>query len=119
MNDLLQIRDIELSLRIGVPDLERAKPQRILVDIGMPVDAKIAATSDSLDQTVDYAQVREDVLSLAKTEYKTIERLAEDAAELLLMRHPLLPSVDVEVRKFPFPDTSHVRLRIRRHRAGI
>lgn len=108
---MLSLRGIEIRTRIGISQQERASAQRVLVSVEFPVDAAAAANQDIM--TVDYAVVREDVLSLAPGERRTIETLAEETAALLLRRHNL-PWVTVEVRKFPFPDAQEASLRITR-----
>ena len=47
--DKLSIHDLELWMHIGVPDLERASEQRLLVSIEMELDTKAAATSDVIE----------------------------------------------------------------------
>lgn len=113
MRDTLTIRDIELHTRIGVPDAERASPQRVLLTVSFPVDAHAVAAADDVTMGIDYSVVREAIIGLAKTERKTMERLAEDCAATLL-RSFSLPSVTITVQKFPFPDSAAVELTITR-----
>ncbi len=114
--DLLTLRDVELQTFLGVGEAERSTRQRVLLSVEMPVDARAVAAGDDLSAGVDYAAVRDDLLSLQDTPRATLEKLAEDAAAVVLERHPLLPSVTIEARKFPFPGETSAVLRITRDR---
>lgn len=103
MSDSLSIVDLELRTRIGVTSEERTKPQRVSVTIRMDVDARTAAASDDVSKTIDYGAVVRDVEALAAKERKTMERLAEDIAAMILERHRPT-SVTVTVMKFVLPN---------------
>lgn len=57
MMDTIIIRDLELFLRVGVPEDERAKPQRLLVSIEIAHDFARAVEKDDLRSSIDYAAV--------------------------------------------------------------
>jgi 7,8-dihydroneopterin aldolase/epimerase/oxygenase len=113
--DRLTLRDIELSTRIGVTEQERGSEQRLLITVEYAVETERAARSDDMRKTIDYSAVFADVQSLAGTERRTIERLAEDIAVLLLRKYPI-PQVTVEVKKFPLAGLREVSLQITRAR---
>ncbi len=50
----ISIVDLEVFYRVGVPDAERAQPQRLLLTIEMEADFSAAAKSDSITDTIDY-----------------------------------------------------------------
>ena len=109
--DTLTIRDLELRTHIGVPDSERASEQKILVTIGLQLDTKSSAKRD--EPSIDYDHVVAALKELAKTERKTIERFAEDAATIILEKfHP--ESVTVTIIKFAIPGSKQVELMITR-----
>lgn len=113
MPDVITLRGLELRTRIGMSAEERTEPQRVLMDVEMTVDIRAAAASDDVGQSVDYAAVAVDLKALEQTERKTIERLADDAADLILKRHKP-SSVTVTVMKFPPIGTERVEVRITR-----
>jgi FolB domain-containing protein len=113
MSDSLLLRDLELWVRLGVPDNERAAPQRVLVTVQFPLDAAAVAAADDLRDAVDYAETVRLVRETERTEYRTLERLTEDIARTLLARQAL-PSVTVSVTKFPLPGLRDVTLTITR-----
>ena len=113
MADTLSITDLELWTRIGVPREEREAEQRVLVTIEMSLDTRAAAQSDDVKKSINYVDVAEDLRALAKTERKTIERLAEDIAGMILEKHGA-KHVAVTVKKFALPGAAHVSITIAR-----
>ena len=111
MNDLLVIRDLELWTRIGVPAEERKAQQRVLVTIELSVDVREAAKTDDVSKSINYQDLVLDLQELATGERKTIERLAEDCAGLILSRYQPA-SVTVQVTKFPPLGTREVAVRV-------
>ena len=111
MSDLLTISDLELWTCIGVTAEERETEQRLLLTIEMTVDSRRAAKTDDVKKTVNYCDVAKDIRSLARTERKTIERLAEDIAQMVQRKHAV-SAVTVTVKKFTIPGTEDVSVRI-------
>jgi len=109
---ILSLHSLELWTRIGVPEIERATPQRILVTLHMEVKEG-AGKSDALKDTVDYESVYTRMKILAKEERKTLERFAEDIASTLLKEFSL-ESIEVTLQKFILPGTAAVSVTISR-----
>jgi len=82
--DSIFLKDIEVWTRIGVPDTERQKPQRLLVSIELFVSVKPVSMSDDMTKGIDYAAVTDAVTTLGLSERKTIERFAEEIATAVL-----------------------------------
>jgi dihydroneopterin aldolase len=118
MADRILIEALELSSFVGVPEEERATPQRLTVSLVLEPIRDFRALEDRLENTVDYFTLTRFVqtLSLARPR-KLIETLAEEIATELLARFPLR-AVKVELRKFILSDTQHVAIRLRRERAS-
>lgn len=100
--DSLCITDIELWTHIGVPEEERKTEQRILVTIELLGDLSPVGKTDDVTKGIDYEKLTNDIRALAKTERKTIERLAEDIAAMILQSYKP-QSVKVSVFKQPLP----------------
>ena len=116
--DQIRIEELTLEARIGVPDLEREKPQRLVFSITIVPKHDFRDLGDDLQRTVDYAAVVDEVRSfVAARVVKLIETLADELATHLLERFSLA-EVEVELRKFILPDTKHVSVRIRRGNGG-
>lgn len=116
MPDAIRIEQLELSCFIGVPDAERAAPQRLTVSLVLEPLRGFQGLGDDIAQTVDYFTVCEVVKTLSLDHpRRLIETLAEEIATTLLSRFPLA-AVEVELRKFILPDTAFVAVRLRRER---
>ena len=104
----ISIIDLEVYYRVGVPDAERAQPQRLLLTIEMESDFFDAAKSDSIADTIDYFAVSQQLLKFGDGKsWRLIEKLAADIADLILAEFKP-QSVSVEVKKFPIPQARHV-----------
>ncbi len=114
MNSKISIVDLEVFYRVGVPDEERARPQRLLLSVDMEMDFSTAAKTDSIADTIDYFAVSQRLLKFGEgCEWKLIEKLAADIADLVLAEFKPL-SVTVEVKKYPIPQARHVSIKLTR-----
>ena len=116
MSDTITISRLELKTRVGVPDAERRRPQKVHISLGLRLrSTKSAALTDDLATTVDYAAVCERVKAVAaERPRKLIETLAEDIARSVLVDFPDVREITVEVEKFILPDTRAVGVKIKR-----
>jgi 7,8-dihydroneopterin aldolase/epimerase/oxygenase len=104
----ISIVDLEVFYRVGVPDEERAKPQRLLLTIEMEFDSAKAAKTDSIADVIDYFVVARRLLKFGEgRSWKLIEKLAADLCDMILSEFKP-QSVFVEVKKFPIPQARHV-----------
>lgn len=114
MEESIHIQELELDAYIGVPDEERATPQRLTVSLTLQPSKGLAGLRDSIENTVDYFLVCQRTKALAaERPRKLIETLAEEIAQSLLAEFAL-SAVSVELRKFILPDTAYVAVRISR-----
>jgi len=110
----ISIVDLEVFYRVGVPEAERAKPQRLLLTVEMDFDFSAAAKSDDIRDTVDYFAVSQRLLKFGEgRSWKLIEKLAADIADMVLSGFKP-QSVTVEVKKFPVPQARHVSVSVKR-----
>ncbi len=120
MADMIWLHGVECRSKIGVPAAERARPQKLLVDAGLEVDARAAAARDDFRRAVDYWAVEKLIRTVAETgERALIETLAEKLAAAILAAQPLVTAATIRVRKTPavMPKTREVVVEIRRTRA--
>src|SRR6266566_2873419 len=104
--DRIHIEQLEVHGRVGVPDSERAEPQRLSLDVTLWPE--IAEPRDDISDTVNYSEVAESLKQfVGQRDYKLIETLAEKIAAHLLAQFDLR-KVEVEVRKFVLPDANYV-----------
>jgi len=114
---MIVIRELEVWYRVGVPEEERASPQRLLLTIEMIHDFEAASATDDLSKTIDYYAVTQRLLRFGEgRSWKLIEKLAADIAAFVLNEFGS-EQVVVEVRKFVIPQARHVAVRIGRSRS--
>lgn len=110
----ITLTDLEVFYRVGVPDAERAQPQRLLLTVEMQRDFTRAAASDDLRETIDYYAVSRRLLAFGEgRSWKLIEKLAADIAAMVLADFGA-EAVSVEVKKFIIPEARHVSVRLTR-----
>lgn len=85
--DRIVVRDLELRAIIGINDWERLHPQDIRVDLVLFVDTRRAASSDSIEDSLDYRALTKAVIELVEgSSYRLVEALAEAIARLAVER---------------------------------
>jgi dihydroneopterin aldolase len=116
MSDRILISRLQLETIVGVPDLERASPQRVAASVEIEVDTHEAARTDSIRATVDYAAVAEAMRRVAAARPRhLIETLAEElAAEILAFEGAR--AVVLTLDKYVLPDAESASVRIERRR---
>ena len=112
----ISIVDLEVFYRVGVPEEERAQPQRLLLTIDLDFDFSAAAASDRIEDTINYQAITDDLLKFGDGRtWKLIEKLASDMADLILKKYKP-HSVAVEVKKFIIPQARCVAVHLARSR---
>lgn len=100
--------------RVGVPEEERATPQRLEICIELDRDLIAASQSDRIEETIDYHAVCQRVVGLLKQRsWKLIEALAGDLAEAIRKEFGA-NRVRITVKKFILPETRYVAVRVER-----
>jgi dihydroneopterin aldolase len=84
----IEIAGLSLYTRHGVSDAERELGQRLVFDVEFELDECDATNTDRLEDTVDYAEVCEQVaLAAQERSYRTLERLCTAVAGRLADRY--------------------------------
>jgi len=100
---------------VGVPDEERARPQRLLLTVEMEFDFSRAAKSDSIADTIDYFAVSQRLLKFGDGKnWKLIEKLATDICDMILSEFRP-QNISVEVKKFVIPQARYVSVAVTRN----
>ncbi len=112
--DTILIEDLLVNYNVGVPDAERATPQRLLLCLELEHPFDQAAASDNLKLTIDYHSVCQRLLRFGDgREWKLIETLAVQIAEMLLREYSV-SRVRVTVKKFIIPEARYVAVQVER-----
>ena len=112
--DQIHIEQLEISTRIGVPEKERATPQRLTVSISFWPYRQTRDLADKIEETVNYLAVAEEAKSFVRDQsVNLIETLADRIATHLLKTFPI-QKVAVELRKFALEDAKYVSATVTR-----
>ena len=107
-SDEIRIEQLEISARIGVPEQERATPQRLTVSISFWPYQQTRDLADNIHNAVNYSVVADETKSFVRgRSVNLIETLADQVAAHLLKTFPI-QKVTIEVRKFPLSDAEYV-----------
>ena len=84
----VEVTGLSLYTRHGVTDAEQEVGQRLILDVSFELVECDATVTDRLEDTVDYAEVCEQVaLAAQERSYRTLERLCAAIAERLSDRY--------------------------------
>lgn len=84
----IQISGLSLYTHHGVGDAEREVGQRLVFDLSFDVGDCDATVTDRIEDTVDYADVCQQVAFVAQERsYRTLERLCSAIADRMLDRY--------------------------------
>jgi dihydroneopterin aldolase len=105
--DAIHIEQLEVSAKIGVTDVERAKPQRLTISITIWPKEQFDSLRDDIARAIDYSAVCGATRDfVAARSDQLIETLAAALARYLLGAFPLR-EVRIELRKFVLPNTQY------------
>jgi len=83
--DIVYIRDLRIETVIGIYDWEREIRQTVSLDLEMGTDIKKAASTDHIDDTLDYKAVAKRLIQYVEdSEFQLVETLAEKVADIVL-----------------------------------
>ena len=116
--DSIVIEGLKVPTVIGCFDWERQIVQPLLLDLTLFTDLSIAAQSDELDDTLNYAEICE---LAAKTIQEAAPKLIEYAAQLVLdtlfTRFSAVTRIQITIRKPAIiPAAQSVGIRLERAR---
>ncbi|MEE8514450.1 MAG: dihydroneopterin aldolase, partial [Gammaproteobacteria bacterium] len=83
--DIIYLRDLRIETIIGVNEWERRVKQTVVLDVDIGTDIGKAATSDSVEDTLNYKTVAKRLMAfVGESEFQLVETLAERTAEMLV-----------------------------------
>jgi dihydroneopterin aldolase len=115
--DTIYLYDLRVDAIVGIWDWERKIRQVVSIDLEMGADIRMAAATDSVEDTLNYKNVAKRVQQfVADSEFQLVETLAEKIAELVLTEFDV-PWIDVRIKKpGAIRNARDVGVRIRRTR---
>jgi len=115
----IEINELELKGRIGVPEGERESPQRLVVSLRFQIAATFDSLEDRVERTVDYGLVAKAVEKVVGTTgAHLIETLIAEIGDTLMARFSM-ERLQIELRKYILPNVGYVSVRLdKRREAG-
>ena len=112
--DKIHIEQLDVFTRIGVPEEERANPQKLTVSISLWPYQEPSDLADDIERTVNYSAVAEETKNFVRDQsVSLIETLVEQLASHLLKSFPI-QKVTIELRKFALQDAKYVSVTVTR-----
>ena len=82
--DIIFISDLRIETIIGIYDWERKVRQTVSLDLEMATDIRKAASSDSIEDTLNYKAVAKRLIAfVGESEFQQVETLAERIAGIV------------------------------------
>ena len=83
--DIVCIRELEIETIIGIYDWEREQNQTVSLDLEMGTDISLAASSEDIENTLDYKAVAKHLIEFVEgSEFFLVETMAEKIAKIVL-----------------------------------
>ncbi len=83
--DIIYLNDLRIDTVIGIYDWERRITQTVSFDLEMATDIRKAASSDSIEDTLDYKAVAKRLIGfVSESKFQLVETLAEQVASIIL-----------------------------------
>ena len=116
MSDRIFLDNLRLKCRIGITEEERRELQEVMVDVSLIMNLKTAGKNDSMDSTIDYREVMQQISQFAsKGEFRLLESLADGIATHALKAFGV-EGVIVKVRKAKYSSEPSIGIEIERER---
>ncbi|MFZ1219096.1 MAG: dihydroneopterin aldolase [Chthoniobacterales bacterium] len=118
LDSLVCIQGLEVFAHLGVPEDERASPQRLTFNITLSPVRSSQDLHDEIGRAVNYATVCEATKKfVGERRDRLIETLADALARHLLEKFEIR-KITIELRKFVLPETEFVSVTVTRDRSN-
>ena len=113
-SDRIHIEELEVSTQIGVPEEERAAPQRLTVSISFWPYHGARDLADKLERTVNYSAVADEAKNFVRNQSVNLIETLADRLAMHLLKTFRIQKITVELRKFPLEDAKYVSVIVTR-----
>jgi dihydroneopterin aldolase len=114
LSDPIHIEQLEIFARVGVPEEERTKPQRLSVSITLWPKQDTRDLEDQIGRTVNYSAVAEEAKSFARDQSLNLIETLADRLAMHLLGSFAIQEIRVELRKFVLQDAKYVSVTVTR-----
>ena len=112
--DHIHIEQLEIFARVGVPEKERATPQRLTVSITLWPKQDTRDSGDQIGRTVNYSAVAEEARNFVRDQSVNLIETLADRLAMHLLGSFAIQEIRVELRKFVLQDAKYVSVRVMR-----
>ncbi|MBQ5664305.1 MAG: HAD-IA family hydrolase [Akkermansia sp.] len=109
--DSIHINGLEFTCRIGVPEEERAVPQKLMANITLTPPAAFADMAEDISSTIDYDALSRHLMALAQAEPTILLETLCRRLAVACVQDFGAASATVELHKFILPFTQSVSVR--------
>jgi len=113
-SDRIHIEELEVSTHIGVPEEERAAPQRLTVSISFWPYQGARDLADKIESTVNYSALAEEAKNFVRNQSVNLIETLADRLAMHLLKTFRMQKVTLELRKFPLEDAKYVSVTLTR-----
>jgi len=83
--DKIFLSQLSVECIVGIWDWERRVKQTVIIDVELAADIRKAATTDHIDDTIDYKRVAKRLLSfVGESQFQLVETLTEQIARVII-----------------------------------
>ncbi|HZE56482.1 MAG TPA: dihydroneopterin aldolase [Chthoniobacterales bacterium] len=116
-DDVIRLEQLEVQTHIGVPEDERASPQRLAFNLTLWPVRSSEELHDEIGRAVNYASVCAEVKKFVEQRRdRLIETLADALAAHLLEAFEIR-RITIELRKYILPEVEFVSVTVTRERS--
>jgi dihydroneopterin aldolase len=110
----IHIEQLKLFARVGVSKSERARRQRLVLNITVWPARDLRDVKDAVSRTVDYSVLSQETQTyLAQQSPKLLETLAQNLTAHLLRKFRIR-KISLEIRKFVLKDAAYASVTVTR-----
>ncbi len=97
--DIIYLKALKIDTIVGIFEWERQIKQIVVLDLEMATDIQKAASTDSIEDTLDYKAVAKRLIDfVSHSEFQLVETLAERITEIVLTEFSV-PWVRLQLNK--------------------
>ncbi len=83
--DKIFLNSLAIDCIVGIWEWERKVRQRVVIDLEMATDIRVAAASDRIEDTIDYKKVSKRLQTfVGESQFHLVETLTEKIAEIIV-----------------------------------
>ena len=111
----IHVEQLKVFAQVGVSKTERARRQRLVLNITVWPARDLRDLKDAISRTIDYSVLSHETKTyLSRQTSRLLETLAQDLTAHLLRKFRIR-KISVEVRKFVLKDAAYVSVTVTRH----